>query len=63
MSGFELTEKTLQKHANIKNCFMTAGEVNMDTVREVHSLRSIGCFITKPITTDELIRHIRAELE
>lgn len=63
MNGFELTEKILQKDTNIKICFMTAGEVNMDAVREVHSLRSIGCFIRKPITTGELVRRIRTEME
>jgi CheY-like chemotaxis protein len=63
MDGFELVEKLLRKDANMKICFMTAGEVNTDAVREVHSLKSIGCFITKPITTDVLVKRIRAELE
>ncbi|MGH9979612.1 MAG: response regulator transcription factor [Nitrososphaeraceae archaeon] len=63
MNGFELCEKILQKDTNIKICFMTAGEVNMNAIREVHSLRSIGCFIRKPITTEALVRRIRAELE
>jgi len=63
MNGFELCEKLLQKDINVKRCFMTAGEINMDAVREVHPLKSIGCFIKKPITTDALVRHIRAELE
>jgi FixJ family two-component response regulator len=49
MSGFELAEKILQKDTNIKICFITAGVVNMDAVREVHSLRGIGCFIAQPI--------------
>lgn len=63
MDGFELCKKLLQKDINVKVCFMTAGEINMDAVREVHPLKSIGCFIKKPITTDALIKHIRAELE
>ncbi|MGH9977226.1 MAG: response regulator transcription factor [Nitrososphaeraceae archaeon] len=63
MDGFELCEKLLQKDINVKVCFMTAGEINMDAVREVHSLKSIGCFIKKPITTDSLVKRIRAELE
>lgn len=44
-------------------CFMTSGEVNMDAAREVHPLKSIGCFIKKPITAEEMLRRIRAELE
>lgn len=63
MDGFELCKKLLQKDLNVRVCFMTAGEINIDAVREVHSLKSIGCFIKKPITTDALIKRVRAELE
>ena len=63
MNGFELCEKLLQKDINVKVCFMTSGEINMDAAREVHPLKSIGCFIKKPITTDALARRIRMELE
>jgi DNA-binding response OmpR family regulator len=63
MDGFQLCEKLLQKDLNVRVCFMTAGEINMDAAREVHPLKSIGCFIKKPITTEQLLGHIRAELE
>jgi DNA-binding response OmpR family regulator len=63
MDGFQLCEKLLQKDLNVRVCFMTSGEINMDAAREVHPLKSIGCFIKKPITTEQLLRHIRAELE
>jgi DNA-binding response OmpR family regulator len=63
MDGFELCKKLLQKDINVKVCFMTAGEINMDAVREAHPLKSIGCFIKKPITADALVRRIRAELD
>jgi DNA-binding response OmpR family regulator len=63
MNGFELCQKMLQKDLNIKVCFMTSGEINMDAVREVHPLKSIGCFIEKPIATDKLVKRIKAELE
>jgi DNA-binding response OmpR family regulator len=63
MDGFQLCEKLLQKDINVKVCFMTAGEINIDALREVHSLKSIGCFIKKPITTDALVKRIKAELE
>jgi hypothetical protein len=42
---------------------MTAGEINLDAAKEVHPLKSIGCFIKKPITAEQLLRHIKAELE
>jgi DNA-binding response OmpR family regulator len=63
MDGFQLAQKLLQKDLNVRVCFMTSGEINMDAAREVHPLKSIGCFIKKPITTEQLIRRIRAELE
>jgi hypothetical protein len=33
MEGFELCEKLLQKDINVKVCFMTSGEINMDAAR------------------------------
>jgi DNA-binding response OmpR family regulator len=63
MNGFELCQKLLQIDINVKVCFMTSGELNMDALREVHSLKSVGCFIKKPIATSELVRRIKAELE
>jgi FixJ family two-component response regulator len=63
MDGFQLVQKLLQKDLNVRVCFMTSGEINMDAAREVHPLKSIGCFIKKPITTEQLLRRIRTELE
>ena len=63
MDGFELCKILLEKDINIRVCFMTAGEINIDAVREVHPLKSIGCFIKKPISTDTLVKRIIAELE
>jgi hypothetical protein len=34
-----------------------------EEIREVHPLKSIGCFIRKPITAEQLLRRIREELE
>jgi hypothetical protein len=42
---------------------MTSGEINMAAAREVHPLKSIGSFIKKPVTAEQLLRRIRAELE
>jgi len=63
MDGFQLTQKLLQKDLNVRVCFMTSGEINIDAAREVHPLKSIGCFIKKPISTEQLVKRIRAELE
>jgi DNA-binding response OmpR family regulator len=63
MDGFQLAHKLLQRDINVRVCFMTLGEINMAAAREVHPLKSIGCFIKKPITAEQLLRRIRAELE
>jgi DNA-binding response OmpR family regulator len=63
MDGFQLAHKLLQKDINVRVCFMTSGELNMDAAREVHPLKSIGCFIKKPISTKELVKRIKAEIE
>jgi DNA-binding response OmpR family regulator len=61
MNGFELCEKILQKDVSIKVCFMTAREVNMDAVREVHS-KKYRLLHKKPISTHELIKRVKGEL-
>jgi FixJ family two-component response regulator len=63
MDGFQLAQKLLQKDLNARICFITSGEINMDAAREVRPLKGIRCFIRKPITTEQLLRRIRAELE
>ena len=63
MDGFQLAHKLLQRDINVRVCFMTSGEINMAAAREVHPLKSIGCFIKKPITAEQLLRRIRAEVE
>ena len=63
LDGFQLAQNLVRRDLNVKVCFITAGEINMDAAREVHPLKSIGCFIKKPISTEQLLRRIRAELE
>ena len=64
MNGFELCEKILLLDLNIGVCFMTAGEINQEAIRELYPLRTIGgCFIKKPVEIDHLIRQLIAELE
>ncbi|MFZ0557276.1 MAG: response regulator [Nitrososphaeraceae archaeon] len=63
MDGFQLAQNLVRRDLNVKVCFMTAGEINMNATREVHPLKSIGCFIKKPIASEQLLRRIRAELE
>ena len=63
MNGFEQSEKILNLDVNVKVCFMSAGEINHEAIREIHPSLSIGCFIKKPISIDELVKRVKAELE
>ena len=62
MNGFELCTEILKIDVNVKICFMSAGEVNHEAVRELYPTISIGCFIKKPIAIDYLLNRIMAEL-
>ena len=63
MDGFELCKKILELDVNVRVCFMTAGEVNHEAIREIIPSINIGCFIRKPVTIDYLVKRIRAELD
>jgi DNA-binding response OmpR family regulator len=63
MNGFELCTAILKIDVNVKICFMSAGEVNHEAVRELYPTLSIGCFIKKPVAIDYLLKRINAELE
>jgi DNA-binding NtrC family response regulator len=62
LDGFQLAQNLVRRDPNVRVYFMTSGEINMQAAREVHPLKSIGCFI-KPITAEQLLKRIRAELE
>jgi CheY-like chemotaxis protein len=63
MNGFELCEKILTININVKVCFMSCVEINHEALREIHPAISLGCLITKPVTTDYLLERIRSELD
>jgi response regulator RpfG family c-di-GMP phosphodiesterase len=64
MNGFEFCEKILQLDVNIRVCFMSSAEVNVEALREVYpKSRSIGCFIKKPVTISYLVKRLIAELD
>jgi hypothetical protein len=48
---------------NPRVCFMSSGLVNQEALKEQYPSLSIGCFIKKPITMENLVRKVRAELE
>lgn len=63
MNGFELCMKILEIDANPRICFMSSADINHEGLREVYPAINIGCFIKKPVSTDYLVRKVRAELE
>ena len=63
VDGFQLSERILDIDINVKICFMSAGEINRDALREIHPSISLGCFIRKPIMIDYLIDRLMAELD
>jgi CheY-like chemotaxis protein len=63
MNGFELSESILAIDINVKVCFMSSAEINLEALREIYPSLSVGCFIRKPVTIDYLIKRIRSELD
>ena len=63
MDGIELSCKITELDANVKICLVTAGESNIEVLRELYPTRSIGCFIKKPVSINQLVRKVKAELE
>jgi CheY-like chemotaxis protein len=61
--GFQLSERILDIDINVKICYMSAGEINRDALREIHPSISLGCFIKKPVEIDYLIDRIMKELD
>jgi DNA-binding response OmpR family regulator len=63
MNGFDFCMKTLELDANPRVCFMSSGLINQEALKEQYPSLSIGCFIMKPITMENLIGRVKAELE
>jgi DNA-binding response OmpR family regulator len=63
INGFELCQKILELDVNVRICFISAAEVNIEAVREVYPTLSLGCFIKKPVTIEYLVKRLGAELD
>jgi DNA-binding response OmpR family regulator len=63
MNGIDLSIKILELDTNVKICFITAVDANIEVLRELYPTRSIGCYTKNPITIENLVRRIKAELE
>ncbi len=49
MNGLGLFQNILELDVNVRVCFMSAGEANVEALREICSKISMGWFIKKPV--------------
>ena len=63
MNGFDFCVKVFEVDLNPKVCFISSALINQDALKEQYPSLSFGCFLEKPITIDNLIRRVKAELE
>jgi two-component system catabolic regulation response regulator CreB/two-component system response regulator ChvI len=63
MNGFDFCVKAMEIDVNPRFCFMSSGLINQEALREQYPSLSIGCVIEKPVTIENLIRRVSAELE
>jgi DNA-binding response OmpR family regulator len=63
MNGFDFCMKVFEMDINPKVCFMSSGLINHEALKEQYPSLSIGCFIKKPVTMENLVRRIKSELE
>ncbi len=62
MNGFELSQRILELDANIRVCFISSAEVNVEALREVYPKVGFGCFMRKPVSIEYLTKKLEAEL-
>lgn len=63
MDGLEFSDKMLEQDINVRVCFVTATEINIQALKEQYPSLSIGCFIKKPVTIENLVSRVKAELD
>ena len=63
MNGFDFCAKILGLDINPRICFMSSAFINQEALKEQYPSLSIGCFIERPITMENLIRKAKSELE
>jgi CheY-like chemotaxis protein len=63
MNGFQFSQKILEIDVNVRVCFISAGEANIEALREIYPNVSIGCFIKKPVSIDYLVKRLSTELD
>jgi hypothetical protein len=55
--------KVFEVDVNPRVCFMSSGLINQEALKEQYPSLRIGCFMKKPITMEDLVRKVKAELD
>jgi DNA-binding response OmpR family regulator len=63
VNGFDFCVKVLEIDINPRVCFMSSGLINQRALKEQYPSLSIGCFIRKPVTMENLVKRVKAELD
>jgi len=58
MSGFSFYREIKKRDVKMKVCFLTAGEMYYGSYSDIFSSLPANCFIRKPVTNDELLKHM-----
>lgn len=62
MNGFELVQEMNKIDKNLKVCFITSFKAYYDSLIEEYPNMDHKCFIQKPISIEDLLKHIEKEL-
>ena len=62
LNGFELYREIKKKNDDSRICFFTAFEVYYEEFKKVFPTVNVSCFIRKPFSINELVLHIKSEL-
>lgn len=63
MDGFEFASKILEQDVNVRVFFVTAKEINIQALKEQRPSLSVGFFIKKPVTIENLVSKVKTELD
>jgi DNA-binding response OmpR family regulator len=62
MSGFELYRKLREKDRNVRICFTTSFSSYYESLKETYPELATICMLSKPISLNDLVRRIKAEV-
>jgi DNA-binding response OmpR family regulator len=58
LNGFSFYREIKKRDDKMKVCFLTAGEMYYGSYSDIFSSLPANCFIRKPVTNDELLKHM-----